>query len=205
VRHPECHVVDTVVVDSEFGAVDALLYVVRHAQAGARSDRPDDHLRPLSACGRIQARWLAGLLEFVQLGDVLSSPYVRCVETVEPLAARHDRRLTVADALAEGAPIEPLLKLLEHLPIHSVVCTHGDMLHGIVDAIESADLADREIGCFDKGVVWVLARTDGGLSVVDVIPPHTVTELALVGGPRLSTPSPDSEMVKRLCLPADQR
>jgi len=167
--------------------VNSLLYVVRHAEAGTRSDRPDDHLRPLSACGRIQARWLAGLLEFVQLGEVLSSPYVRCVETVEPLAARHDRRLTVADALAEGAPIEPLLKLLEHLPTHSVVCTHGDMLHGIVDAIESADLADREIGCFDKGVVWVLARTDGGLSVVDVIPPHTVTELALVGGPRVST------------------
>ncbi len=97
--------------------------------------------------------------------------------------------MNVAGALAEEAPIEPLLRLLEHLPTHSVVCTHGDMLHGVIDAIESADLVDREIGCFDKGVVWVLARTDGGLSVVDVIPPHTVAELALVGGPRLLTPS----------------
>jgi len=175
-------------MESPLGTIDGLLYIVRHAEAGTRSDRPDDHLRRLSACGRIQARWLAGLLDFAQLGEVLSSPNVRCVETVEPLAARRDRRVTVADALEEGAPIEPLLQLLEHLPTHSVVCTHGDMLHGIVEAIESVDLADREFGCFDKGVVWVLARTDGGLSVVDVIPPYTVTELALVGGPRLSTP-----------------
>jgi len=50
-------------------------------------------------------------------------------------------------------------------------------------ADQPSDPVDREIGCFDKGVVWVLARTDGGLSVVDVIPPHRVTELALVGGP----------------------
>jgi 8-oxo-dGTP diphosphatase len=192
-------------MESPLGTIDGLLYVVRHAEAGTRSDGPDDHLRRLSACGRIQARWLAGLLEFVQLGEVLSSPYVRCVETVEPLAARHDRQVIVAEVLAEGAPIEPLLQLLEHLPTHSVVCTHGDMLHAIVDAIDSDGVADHELGCFDKGVVWVLARSHGGLSVVDVIPPQTVTELALVGGPQLSTAPPDPEMVERLYLPDHRR
>jgi len=152
--------------------VHPLIYVVRHAEAGTRSERPDDHLRPLNVCGQAQARALAGLLEFAQLGEILSSPYVRCVETVEPLAARHGRQVILADDLAEGAPIAPLMRLLEHLPTRSVVCTHGDMLHALADRI--VDAGHHDSGSFDKGVIWVLTRAHDGLSVVDVIPPSTI-------------------------------
>lgn len=170
---------ETVVVSEQLGVADALVYVVRHAEAGQRSDQPDDHLRSLTAPGLAQAQTVAGLFEFVRVGEVLSSPSVRCIETVEPLAARHGRQVVRADALAEGAAIEPLLRLLDHLPAHSVVCTHGDMLHGLIDAIAAAP--HREYGCFDKGAVWVLTRADGGLSVVDVIPPAAVASPALAG------------------------
>jgi len=64
------------------------------------------------------------------------------------------------------------MRLLEHLPTRSVVCTHGDMLHALADRI--VDAGHHDSGSFDKGVIWVLTRAHDGLSVVDVIPPSTI-------------------------------
>ena len=63
------------------------IYLVRHARAGERGAwRQDDWLRPLSRAGRAQARGLLGLLRDAAFDRVLSSPYVRCLETVVPIA-----------------------------------------------------------------------------------------------------------------------
>ena len=119
------------------------IYVVRHADAGARTDSPDDHLRPLSSTGRAHAQILADRPQFASVGDIVSSPYVRCVQTVEPLAARHRRPVSISNALAEGAPIEAMLRLLRRLPDGSVACTHGDMLQELVGFIDNVeDLGD---------------------------------------------------------------
>ena len=65
-----------------------MLYLVRHAKAGGRQEwRGDDRLRPLSKEGRRQADSLARRLARLTTGDLLSSPYLRCVQTVEPLAS----------------------------------------------------------------------------------------------------------------------
>jgi len=62
--------------------------LVRHASAGDRHGwAGDDRLRPLDARGRRQAAQLVELLRPLDMRRVVSSPYVRCVETVEPLAA----------------------------------------------------------------------------------------------------------------------
>ena len=69
------------------------VYVVRHGKAGSRSGwtEPDDQ-RPLTKAGRRQAGALADMLAGDHVTRVLSSPYVRCRQTVEPLAERlHDR------------------------------------------------------------------------------------------------------------------
>ena len=56
---------------------------------GSRSawDGPDEQ-RPLSKAGRRQAAALAKLLGDEPIGRIVSSPYVRCRETVAPLAER---------------------------------------------------------------------------------------------------------------------
>ena len=140
---------------------------MRHAHAGVRTDSHDDHLRPLSSTGNAHARILADHPQFAALGDVVSSPYLRCVQTVEPLAARHRRPVSISNTLAEGAPIEAMLSLLGRLPDGSVACTHGEMLQELVAFIEDFDERDDPIS-FDKGGVWVLSRAGDGLSLVEL-------------------------------------
>jgi len=61
--------------------------VIRHAEAGDRDrwSAPDD-LRPLTKGGRLQAQRIAERFGDEPLVQVMSSPFVRCVQTVSPLA-----------------------------------------------------------------------------------------------------------------------
>jgi 8-oxo-dGTP diphosphatase len=145
------------------------IYVVRHAEAGERTDGPDDHLRPLSGAGRHQARSVATMFESADVGDILSSPYVRCVETLEPLADRLGCSVERTDALAEGAPIDSVLRLLEQVPPRSVLCTHGDVMHDVMEHVAFADSIRGGSDRLAKGVVWVMQRGGDGLSVIEVL------------------------------------
>jgi 8-oxo-dGTP diphosphatase len=99
--------------------------VLRHAAAGDREDWDgDDFHRPLNAKGRRQAAELVELLRPLGVRRVVSSPYVRCVETVRPLAAALDLSLESDERLAEGAG-PGAVELLREDGV--VCCTHGDI------------------------------------------------------------------------------
>jgi phosphohistidine phosphatase SixA len=107
------------------------LLLVRHADAGdRRSWSDDDAKRPLDDRGRRQAEALVGRLEGREVTRILSSPYLRCTQTVEPLALA--RRLPVEHRreLAEGAPRADVLALVRELrqDESAVLCTHGDIV-----------------------------------------------------------------------------
>jgi len=121
--------------------------LLRHAAAGDRDDWDgDDFHRPLDARGRRQAAVLAELLRPLGMRRVLSSPYVRCVETVEPLAAALGVRVEPDDRLAEGAG--PGAGLLLHED-GAVCCTHGD----IVESVLGRGLKKGAAVVIDDGVV----------------------------------------------------
>jgi 8-oxo-(d)GTP phosphatase len=65
------------------------LILIRHASAGRKADWPDeDESRPLDAQGVADAHTLAGLLAcFAPAARVISSPALRCTDTVRPFAA----------------------------------------------------------------------------------------------------------------------
>lgn len=94
------------------------LYLVRHAVAAERGDEwPDDAKRPLTDAGidrmQLAARGLARL--GVDLGIVLTSPYMRARQTAEILAAAFataPRIVTIA-SLKPGAAYDGLLKDLD--------------------------------------------------------------------------------------------
>jgi 8-oxo-dGTP diphosphatase len=104
--------------------------LLRHAAAGDREHwNGDDLHRPLDARGRREAEALVELLRPFGVRRVVSSPYVRCVQTVEPLAAALGLPLELDDRLAEGAGRAAFALLEED---GAVSCTHGDVVHELV-------------------------------------------------------------------------
>lgn len=128
--------------------------LVRHADAGDR-DRwtaPDEQ-RPLSTDGDDQSEALVATLAGLGVARVLSSPYVRCVQTVAPLAAARGLDVEPLDALAEGSG-EAALELVRHHLAgdgHLVLCTHGDVVEHVLDGLEVQRAEETP-----KGATWVL-------------------------------------------------
>lgn len=108
--------------------------LVRHARAGDRSKwEGDDRLRPLDSKGLRQAEGLVTVLRDYPIERVLSSPYLRCTQTVEPLAQARGLAVEERTELAEEATRADVLRLLGELDEENVVlCTHGDVTEELV-------------------------------------------------------------------------
>lgn len=78
--------------------MDTLVYMVRHAHSGYT---PDELNRPLSPQGEEAAGKVADLLAGERITAILSSPYKRAVQTVEPLAARNGLVIQIEDDFRE--------------------------------------------------------------------------------------------------------
>jgi phosphohistidine phosphatase SixA len=105
------------------------LLVVRHASAGNPSEwKGDDRLRPLDEKGWRQARGLPALLAARPLDRLVSSPALRCTQTLEPLAVDRGLDVETAPELMEGSSAEAALAILSDVGDDAAVCTHGDVL-----------------------------------------------------------------------------
>jgi 8-oxo-(d)GTP phosphatase len=106
-----------------------LLLVIRHARAGDRSEWiGDDRRRPLDARGRKQADALVRELADFPIARILSSPYDRCVQTVEPLASARGLEVEVRDDLGEERQAGDGARLARSLVGEPVaICVHGGL------------------------------------------------------------------------------
>jgi 8-oxo-dGTP diphosphatase len=137
----------------------AKLYLVRHAKAGERRLwEGDDADRPLSPKGWKQAEALGERLADEGVSTLHSSPYVRCVQTLEPLASRLDRSIDSDLRISEEQPFEPVLEMLRELPPGAVLCSHGDIIPAVVAALERRGTKLRTPPDWRKASVWVLKR-----------------------------------------------
>ena len=105
--------------------------LLRHAAAGDRARwRGDDRLRPLDERGRAQALALRDILRARDVRRGVSSPYIRCLQTLEPLGLE----IVPDERLAEGAQLEGTLQLLRELTAgdDAVACTHGDVIEAVL-------------------------------------------------------------------------
>ncbi|HET8893633.1 MAG TPA: phosphoglycerate mutase family protein [Gaiellaceae bacterium] len=106
--------------------------LLRHASAGDRAAwTDDDRRRPLDKKGWKQASRLVDELRELGVTRVLSSPYDRCIQTVEPLAEELGVGIEIDDRLAEGAGRAAALELLGGLE-DAVACTHGDIVEEVL-------------------------------------------------------------------------
>ena len=115
--------------------------VVRHADALMRpSFEGRDRERPLTELGRQQAEALGELLATRRLAGIVSSPAVRCLETVDPLVRRTGARLETDDALAESSSGEgafrSILDAARRLDEGEVIAaTHGPVFERLFDEV----------------------------------------------------------------------
>jgi 8-oxo-dGTP diphosphatase len=147
-------------------------YVVRHAKAGDRSDwSGDDRARPLTKSGQRQAEVLAETLAGEPVDAVLSSGYLRCVQTVEPLANRRKLPVERVTELEEGAGGESVLRLAQKFRgRHVVLCTHGDVMEELLEGLIAQGLVQRARALMEKGSTWALEEKDGKITGAKYLP-----------------------------------
>jgi phosphohistidine phosphatase SixA len=146
------------------GTVPVVLHLVRHAKAGKRGawDGPDAE-RPLSRSGQRQADGIAKRLSDAPPdARLVASPAMRCRQTLEPLAQLLGRRVEVDDRLAEGTPFAEVLELLAELPDGSALCSHGDVIPEVLDALVRRGLEVEGKPDWRKGATWELERDGEG-------------------------------------------
>lgn len=137
--------------------------LVRHASAGKRGSwNGPDRERPLDDRGRRQAQLLADLLTpGPPLVAFVSSPSVRCVQTIEPLAAAAGRKVAEEPGLAEASAPPPIadagewhvsawlggcaLAVVDRLLAETedgtriVACSHGDTAPALLTVLAARD------------------------------------------------------------------
>jgi phosphohistidine phosphatase SixA len=147
------------------------LLVVRHAQAGRRGAyKGDDRLRPLTARGQARAAALTPLLSSYRPQRILSSPFVRCCETVQPVAEALGLAVESVDALGEGNGAAAVRLMGTMAGESAVLCTHGDVATAMVEAlIPEQDVAGQTAMRLQKGEVWVVQSTGSALVIVEHI------------------------------------
>jgi len=159
--------------------------LVRHASAGRKADWPgDDEARPLDAQGAADAQALAGLLAcFAPAARVISSPALRCTETVRPFAegfggtveaeaclARAGRSAVFSSRTEQADALRRLFSALVADRRPAVLCLHRENLPGTLAAMLSAlgapavMPADKSL---PKGGFWVVHAAEEELAALE--------------------------------------
>ena len=139
--------------------------LLRHVAAGDRSAwSGDDRHRPADDRGRAQATALVDRL--TALGGIVavhSSPYRRCLDSVEPLATAVGVPVETVDELAEGSPPDVVERLLRAAAREAaatdgvvVLCSHGDVIGDVVLRWARAGVLGGAEPRWPKASAWVV-------------------------------------------------
>ena len=140
------------------------VHLIRHAKAKSRDAwEAPDHLRPLTKRGRREAVALAERVAEEPVARLVSSPFVRCLQTFEPLAVALELPIETTDILAEGAGGERATELLLSLAASGTiaVCTHGDVFYEVAEAVSRSGVSLAGPLAAPVASTWVLTVEDG--------------------------------------------
>jgi 8-oxo-dGTP diphosphatase len=145
---------------------------VRHAKARSRSSwTAPDPGRPLTARGERQAQSLATTVAAAYGGlRVITSPWLRCVQTVEPYALEVSATVELLDVLGEdefeddpGFAASEVARIVEATPA-VMLCSHGNVMADLVDVLAGGRRRVMEpLGSepMAKGEVVIVHRASG--------------------------------------------
>lgn len=129
-----------------------MLFLVRHAQ----SPFSKDEMRPLSPAGHAAAMRVADLLVDAGVTRVVSSPYTRAVQTVQPLADRLGLPVDIEPDLRERRLCDEIVDDVQH----RIERVWTDFTFAFPNGESSATAQDRVRRAVDR-----IAREAGGRPV----------------------------------------
>jgi phosphohistidine phosphatase SixA len=138
-------------------------YLVRHAHAGNKQHwTGPDQARPLSPTGQREAHGLLAVLRDSPISRILSSPTIRCKQTVAPLAERRTLALELTDELAVDAHVSEVQALLVDPSLQTaVLCTHGEVIGQVIGRLAADGLDLGGPPRWEKGSTWLLDTAGG--------------------------------------------
>ena len=155
------------------------LTIVRHARAlNKDSWTDDDLLRPLESFGERQAKALAVLIAEHGVRRILSSPAVRCLQSVQPLADLVGTRIELWDDLGPDGLGSTIVTECFANPAYddTVLCTHGELMQPLTRledlrrVARRRDLSSQRL--LRKGSAWRLRiGTSGQITKLDHLVP----------------------------------
>jgi 8-oxo-dGTP pyrophosphatase MutT (NUDIX family)/phosphohistidine phosphatase SixA len=138
--------------------------LVRHGSAESRRGwEGDDRNRPLDECGWEQADELVRLLSHFDPTRLLSADYVRCRQTVRPLAESLGLRLEDEPLVSEaGYPgheesAVQLVRSIGRPHDATVICSQGAVIPDLLARLATGDDVDLPLpAASEKGGTWAL-------------------------------------------------
>ncbi|WP_311473390.1 NUDIX hydrolase [uncultured Rothia sp.] len=150
------------------------ILIARHAKAKPRSNwaaAEDD--RPLAATGKRQALASSRLFAAWAPSRIISSPWLRCVQTVTPysvdygVSVKEKKSLSEAGAQRHPARVARTVASLFDKDSSSLLCTHRPVLPRVMDVLReylfegSAEVLPTEDPYLEPGDTLVLQVTEG--------------------------------------------
>lgn len=108
------------------------IYLIRHAQSNPSASLNNAEW-PLSAVGQTQAEKLSDLLEPLGIEILFSSPFVRCLQTVQPFAGKVGLNINVKDDLRERLVAKEIVD-----DFHQLWCQSWDDFNFALPGCESS-------------------------------------------------------------------
>jgi 8-oxo-(d)GTP phosphatase len=163
---------------AELPAVTGMVVLVRHADAGSRSEwaadpnTGHDDDRPLDEIGRKQVAALTPLLSLFKPARIYSAPLVRCIDTVAEigLPVRTDT-VFAEDTEASPSAVADRLRALVVESGRIVVASQGGVIPETVAELHPGNAIASQTYKTPKGSGWVLAFHGDDLIAADPLVP----------------------------------
>lgn len=151
------------------------IFLIRHAKAGKKSqfDGPDTK-RPLDEAGWLQSKALAATISALKPTLLMSSPYLRCMQTLQELGAQTGLQVREEPRLAEDSDLDAFVGLLESIEDGAVLCSHGDMIPAAIRMLEGRGMNITTQPDSRKASVWVIDRDGAEFTSAAAWPPPKI-------------------------------
>jgi 8-oxo-(d)GTP phosphatase len=150
------------------------LIILRHTKALDRGDwDTDDSQRPLSDLGWAQAQKLITRMAPYVIDEIYTSDYLRCLQTVAPLAdARRIVPVAVPNLNEATFEIDPQRSItfanaLKQDQKNILVCSHNPIIPTMLRGILNTTLKNRDLIKLEPGDAWIIHRVNGEIIGLD--------------------------------------